>query len=460
MTYSADRYRYNNHSFYVFELAAWYYYYLLRVNSPSNLFSNSEQGVWYNPSDLTTLFQDSAGITPVTAAGQTVGLMLDKSGRGNHATQSVTDRCPKYGFHPITGLRNVANGSADFAGSRWVSSFTNQGITITRGAITTDYVEYAVTGTAAATVGIGPYDGYPVRTAAAAGGVFIGSTIVQVVVGSAPVGGGIRQFMGAVNAGGSNLQFTHGSIVAAASETTISVSYAMPANTASAYTGFDIWVPSGATANFTIRIKQPQLERGSTRTAYQANYSQYNVTEAGVASAYYLAFDGVDDGMATSAINFSATDAVTVFAGIRKLGTAASGLIVELSADLGSNIGTFALAGPANTNPNYFWSSRGTIAQSVTPIGFPAPITNVLTGLGNVAADISTLRVNGTQVAENTGDQGVSNYLTYPLFIGRRGGATIPFNGNIYSLIVRGVESTTGQITSTESWVNGKTGAY
>lgn len=31
MSYSANRYRYNNHSFYVFELAAWYYYYLLRT---------------------------------------------------------------------------------------------------------------------------------------------------------------------------------------------------------------------------------------------------------------------------------------------------------------------------------------------------------------------------------------------------------------------------------------------
>lgn len=35
--------------------------------------------VWYDPSDLTTLFQDSYGTTKVTASGQPVGLMLDKS---------------------------------------------------------------------------------------------------------------------------------------------------------------------------------------------------------------------------------------------------------------------------------------------------------------------------------------------------------------------------------------------
>ena len=38
-------------------------------------------------------------------------------------------------------------------------------------------------------------------------------------------------------------------------------------------------------------------------------------------------------------------------------------------------------------------------------------------------------RANGTQVAETLTDQGTGNYLAYPLYIGRRGGATIPFNG-------------------------------
>lgn len=43
------------------------------------LFAAGEQGVWYAPSDLSTMFQDSAGTTPVTADGQPVGLILDKS---------------------------------------------------------------------------------------------------------------------------------------------------------------------------------------------------------------------------------------------------------------------------------------------------------------------------------------------------------------------------------------------
>jgi hypothetical protein len=47
--------------------------------SPSTLFASGEQGAWYDPSDLTTLYQDFAGTTPVTAVEQPVGLMLDKS---------------------------------------------------------------------------------------------------------------------------------------------------------------------------------------------------------------------------------------------------------------------------------------------------------------------------------------------------------------------------------------------
>lgn len=42
------------------------------------LFSNGEQGAWYDPSDLSTMFQNSAGTTPVTAVEQPVGLILDK----------------------------------------------------------------------------------------------------------------------------------------------------------------------------------------------------------------------------------------------------------------------------------------------------------------------------------------------------------------------------------------------
>jgi hypothetical protein len=51
---------------------------------------------WYDPSDISTLFQDSAGTTPVTATGQPVGKMLDISGNGNHLIQPTAAARPLY----------------------------------------------------------------------------------------------------------------------------------------------------------------------------------------------------------------------------------------------------------------------------------------------------------------------------------------------------------------------------
>ena len=53
--------------------------------SPRSLFRAGEVGAWYDPSDLSTLYQDTAGTTPVTGPGQTVGLIRDKSGNNFHA---------------------------------------------------------------------------------------------------------------------------------------------------------------------------------------------------------------------------------------------------------------------------------------------------------------------------------------------------------------------------------------
>ena len=51
----------------------------VRSWDPLAMFTSGVQGVWYDPSDYSTLFQDAAGTLPVTAVEQPVGLMLDKS---------------------------------------------------------------------------------------------------------------------------------------------------------------------------------------------------------------------------------------------------------------------------------------------------------------------------------------------------------------------------------------------
>jgi hypothetical protein len=58
----------------------------------SALFAGT-QGVWYDPSDLSTVFQDAAG-TIAGAVDQPVGLILDISGNDNHASQAVSGDRP------------------------------------------------------------------------------------------------------------------------------------------------------------------------------------------------------------------------------------------------------------------------------------------------------------------------------------------------------------------------------
>lgn len=53
-----------------------------------------DNGAWFDPEDMSTMFQDAAGTIPVTAVGQPVGKILDVSGNGNHATQPITAARP------------------------------------------------------------------------------------------------------------------------------------------------------------------------------------------------------------------------------------------------------------------------------------------------------------------------------------------------------------------------------
>lgn len=60
---------------------------------PRQLFARGEAGAWYDPADLASMFQDNAG-TIAAAVGAPVGLIRDKSGRGNDAVQATAGARP------------------------------------------------------------------------------------------------------------------------------------------------------------------------------------------------------------------------------------------------------------------------------------------------------------------------------------------------------------------------------
>lgn len=166
----------------------------------------------------------------------------------------------------------------------------------------------------------------------------------------------------------------------------------------------------------------------------------------------YASLDGVDDGLVTPALALSGTDAITVVASIRKSSDAATGIVLELTGNSGINA-AFALFAPVGAAATFGWRSRGTADSLATsPASYAAPTTVVLTGSGDISADTCALRVNGAQAVAQANDQGTGNYAADVLFIGRRNGASSPFNGRLYRILVIGRALTADEISRAERW--------
>ena len=78
-----------------------------------------DNGAWFDPSDMSTMYQDAAGTIPVTAVEQPVGKILDKSGNGNHATQSITASRPT-----LSAKYNLLTKTEDFSDAVWIKNNT------------------------------------------------------------------------------------------------------------------------------------------------------------------------------------------------------------------------------------------------------------------------------------------------------------------------------------------------
>ena len=171
-------------------------------------------------------------------------------------------------------------------------------------------------------------------------------------------------------------------------------------------------------------------------------------------SLYYLDFEG-DDGLATSAIDFTGGDQLTVCAGARK-DTDTTMVVGELSANVGTNNGAFRLASLSNT---WRYGAKGTSIVNVNATPYGAASLSVLTGLSDISDPVATIRVDGVQKATSTTSQGTGNLGNHTLNLGARdNGSSLFLDGRIYGFVIRNVLSSGSDLTNLEAYMAAKTG--
>jgi len=414
---------------------------------------------------------------------------------GNHATQATTASRPTYGIVPLGGRRNLLTFSEQFDNAAWTknaSTISVNAATAPDGTVTSDRVienSGSITNVGVTSPIVGTVAGNIFTTS------YTYSVYAKEVSGSAKrylvIGIGATTRWGYVLANLANGTITQTAVDGIQTNASgtitqlsdgwcrVSVTFSSPLS-AGFYT-LRTCMSSSPTLTFTsgdipsytgdgtsgIFIWGAQQEPGSTATAYQRVTTQYDVTETGVQSLSYLSFDGVDDFMLTGTIT-AGVDKAQVFAGYRIASGTSSQILLETSSNSSINAGSFALAqGPAAANTGFGAIMNAGVnniaAQTAT---LTVPYSSVATlqlnsALVGITNEIS-LRMNGVAMSLPTifgTDTGTGNFGSYPLYIGRRAGTSIPFNGNFYSILVRfGANLDAGTITSTETFVAGKTG--
>lgn len=409
-----------------------------------NLFSSGQQGAWYDPSDLSTLFQDSAGTTPVTAMEQPVGRILDISGNSNHAFQATSTK------RGVVSRRVNATTESEFRNG--ISNLT-VAVNVTASAME-GYL-------GAIAVGAGAANAYK--------SVFSLANVAHVISAIVEMDDGLPPSFASASPSNSANDFVFvlmNNIVSppndykvvslGGSRYKVSTTYAPPTAT-NGNTGILKYAGNSArTFKFTALDVRLAIDAHlpyqwvNTAADYDTDPNKFPT---------YIRFDGVDDAYQTNSIDFTGTDKMTVWAGVTKLSDAAVGILAELSTIADSNFGAFYMTAPSGTGANgdFRFQSGGTIYNSAVLSGAVlAPVSVSVTGIGDISGTKKIIRINGISLGSGILPQGSGNYGNYPLFIGGRGGTSVFFNGRLYSLIVAGANYPLPQIESVEYYMKRK----
>ena len=421
----------------------------------SLLFGSGQQGAWYDPSDMSTLFQDSAGTVPVTAVEQPVGRILDKSGRGNHASQATTTQRPvlsaRVNLLTKTAFSGAAVGVPGTAPTGWSSNFNTASIT----GVSSLGIDYAIQLTASA------QRLFFAQSFSAASSTTYSLSCLVVENSGIPIGQ-LLGFTGMPT--GATLQcFINGVSVSdsavplAGSRAELRLVNGATAGTPAACMGI------GCSTNATgvVSVAKPDVRvtnDGVGLPPYQRVVDPNTYDTVGF--PLYLRFDGVDDWMQTAPIDFRGVTAMLIMAAVRKLSDASRGIIVELGPK------GYAQPGSINIEQAFFspdWSSSysgATGNANVTEPGLPAPVSAVVGSYADQGVPSIQLRYQGKARASSTAAVGGGGFMNAPLYIGRRGSGVSPANMRLYGLLIRAGQASDNQVAAVESYLNQKARVY
>ena len=432
-------------------------------NTPASLFTTGVNGAWYDPSDFSTLFQDRAGTTPVTAVGQPVGRILDKSGRGNHAFNPSGNSA---NFPVLSARYNLLTKTEQFDGATWLK--TN--LTATANKLTSANLTgiQAVDSTSAA-YPAGVYifsikvksDGWrwvQLRTNISLSSSYVNFDVISGVKGTE------SGAIGSITALGVNEYLISISLTFLAASGAISITLVdsgtatrNPSVTGNGVSG--IFVRDADLRVTNDALNQPAYQRVNTATDYDT-----------VGFKPYLSFKGVNQWLQTNSIDFTYGDKMFVSAGVRKLADGAEGTLVGFSTSSLWVSNGFELSAPQfqGSKNGFGLQVVGNLSSNYTGYtsGFPSPVTSLISGVIDIGgASFSNklkMRVNGSDQALTSVSNftPTGNFTTQAMFIGGRGGTANWLNGRLYGLVVAGKAASTSEITNTEAWLNQKTGAY
>lgn len=405
--------------------------------------------VYLDFEDTTRMWRDAAGTIPVTAPGQEILRITDKSDQVTFV-QNTPGQGPVWGRHPVSGIRNLLSFTNQFDDSYWVKSnssvVANVDANPVNGQMTADRMT-----TSAANGEVRPSFSYPSTGIYTLTVYAKTETLPQLI---------LRLDR---NTNTANVTFTFATeAVAATGANIISGSatnlgngwYRLRATANVVNAGFVVGYTAGA-ATGSVLLWGGQLEAGSVATELQTVTNRFDITEVGQPDLYYLSGNGTNQRMASlNPVDFSTTDKVTVWAGLRKLSDVNRAMLVELGV---GNLNQFHVESPTLSSNGYTFDSRGSAIRNVTLAGFPAPNTASLIGEGNIGSDLCRLTVNGT-TSTNANDQGTGNYSNLTLHLFSRGGSSLFFNGFCYGLVIGADNYVSSTVTEIDKLMRSKSG--